>query len=138
MAIVFPSKTGKKRSVLIDAFRILAWEEYRATNKEEYKDLEFRGYEVFEVEWKAHEIHDMTYVEIVALAKSLEFAENELLNLRSNYYAKKNAMAANKLQAATSKSNGNGNGNGNTNGNGSANGAAMAMAAQEFDNGDLF
>ncbi|MEG4587232.1 hypothetical protein QUA54_18730 [Microcoleus sp. MOSTC5] len=136
MAIVFPSKTGKKRSLLIDGFRILAWEEFRATHKEELKGLEYGGYGVFEIEWNAHEIHNMTYVELVALAKSLEFAENELLNLRSNYYAKKNAMAANKPQAATSKSNGNG--NGNTNGNGSANGAAMAMAAQEFDNGDLF
>ncbi len=132
MTIVFPSKTGKKRSLLIDAFRILGWEEFRATHKEELKGLEYGGYGVFELEWKGHEIHNMTYVEIVALAKSLEFAENELLNLRSNYYAKKNAMAANKPQAATSKSNGNGNGNG------SANGTAMAMAAQEFDNGDLF
>ncbi|MEG4248730.1 hypothetical protein [Microcoleus sp. Pol10D4] len=121
MTIVFPSKTGKKRSLLIDALRILAWEEFRAVNKEEYKNLEFRGYEVFEPEWKAHEIHDMTYLEVVALAKSLEFAENELLNLRSNYYAKKNSSAT-----KTSKNNGNGNG------------AAMAMAAQEFDNGDLF
>ncbi|MEG4503853.1 hypothetical protein QUA81_13405 [Microcoleus sp. F6_B4] len=131
MAIVFPSKTGKKRSLLIDALRILAWEEFRAVNKEEYKDLQFRGYEVFEKEWAEHEIHSFSYAEVVALAKSLEFSENELLNLRSNYYAKKNDMAANKPQTSATKRNGNGNGNGNGS-------AAMAMAAQEFDNGDLF
>lgn len=105
MAIVFPSKTGKKRSLLIDAFRILAWEEFRAVNKDEYKNLEFRGYEVFEVEWKAHDIHNMTYPEVVELAKSLEFAENELLNLRSNYYGKKKSSAT-KAQSAKALTNG--------------------------------
>lgn len=133
MTITFPSKTGKKRSLLIDAFRILGWEEFRATHKEELKGLEYGGYGVFEVEWKVHEIHNMTYVEVVALAKELEFHEKDLLNLRSNYYAKKNAMAANKSQAPTTNNNGNGNGNGSGNA-----AMAMAMASQEFDNGDLF
>ncbi|MEG4594139.1 hypothetical protein QUB00_20360 [Microcoleus sp. F8_C2] len=89
MTITFPSKTGKKRSVLLDALRILAWEEYRATNKESLKNLEYGGYELFDTEWKSHEIHNMSYVELLGFAKSLEFAENDLLNLRSNYYAKK-------------------------------------------------
>ncbi|MEG5043570.1 hypothetical protein [Microcoleus sp. B4-C1] len=89
MAITFVSKTDKKRSLLIDALRILAWEEYRATNKESLKNLEYGGYEVFEAEWKIHEIHQYTYPELVTFAKSLEFAENELLNLRSIYYEKK-------------------------------------------------
>ncbi|MEG5043571.1 hypothetical protein [Microcoleus sp. B4-C1] len=105
MAIVFPSKTGKKRSLLIDAFRILAWEEFRAVTKDEYKSLEFRGYEIFELEWKAHEIHSFTYPEVVELAKSLEFAENEMLNLRSNYYAKKKSSAS-KAQSAKALTNG--------------------------------
>lgn len=129
MAIVFPSKTGKRRSLLIDALRILAWEEFRAVNKDEYKTLQFRGYEVFEKEWAEHEIHNFSYAEVVELANSLEFSENELWNLRSTYYDKKGSIAA-KSQVNKSNSNGNGNGNGN--------GAAMAMASQEFDNGDLF
>ncbi|NQE38143.1 hypothetical protein [Microcoleus asticus] len=92
MTITFLSKTAKKRSLLVDALRILAWEEYRAVNKESLKDLSYGGYEVFEAEWKVHEIHQYTYAEIVAFAESLEFAENDLLNLRSNYYAKKSNM----------------------------------------------
>ncbi|MEG4587233.1 hypothetical protein QUA54_18735 [Microcoleus sp. MOSTC5] len=92
MTITFLSKTAKKRSLLLDALRILAWEEYRAVNKESLKDLSYGGYEVFEAEWKVHEIHQYTYAEIVAFAESLEFAENELLSLRSNYYAKKGNM----------------------------------------------
>ncbi|MEG4248731.1 hypothetical protein [Microcoleus sp. Pol10D4] len=102
MAITFPSKTGKKRSILLDAFRILAWEEYRATNKESLKESQYGGYEVFEAEWKSHDIHGMSYVELLGFAKSLEFAENDLLNLRSNYYAKKGNFSR------SSKSNGSG------------------------------
>jgi hypothetical protein len=41
MAIVFMSKTAKKRSLLLDALRILAWEEYKSTNKETLKDLQY-------------------------------------------------------------------------------------------------
>ena len=47
MTINFPSKTEKKTSLLIDALRIMAWEEYKATNKDELKDLEYGGYQVF-------------------------------------------------------------------------------------------
>lgn len=47
MAITFTTKTAKKTSVLIDALRIIAWEEYKVTNKEALKDVEDSGSEVF-------------------------------------------------------------------------------------------
>jgi len=39
LKISIPSKTGKKRSLLIDALRILAWKNFRSEYKEELKDL---------------------------------------------------------------------------------------------------
>ncbi|MEG4533031.1 hypothetical protein [Microcoleus sp. D2_18a_D3] len=89
MAITFVSKTSKKRSLLIDALRILAWEEYKSTNKEALKNLEYGGYAVFDKEWQAEDIHNKGYEDLLAFAKSLEFSEAELLSIRSKYYAKK-------------------------------------------------
>ncbi|MEG4518867.1 hypothetical protein QUB11_28485 [Microcoleus sp. B6-A1] len=109
MAITFLSKTAKKRSLLIDALRILAWEEYKATNKEALKNLEYGGYAVFDKEWQAEDIHDKGYEDLLAFAKNLEFSEAELLGIRSSYYAKK-----------TTKSNRTSNGNSNV-GNANAN-----------------
>ena len=94
MAISFPSKTEKKTSLLIDALRIMAWEEYKATNKDELKDLKFGGYEVFAAEWKDEEIHKFTYLELVDFCKAIEYTPIELLNYRSEYYAKKNANSS--------------------------------------------
>ncbi|MEG5175581.1 hypothetical protein [Microcoleus sp. B3-D7] len=112
MAINIPSKTGKKRSILLDALRILAWEDYRSVNKEEIKlkKLKFGGYEMFEEEWKADDIHNMTYPELLDFVKGLEFTEGELINMRANYYAKKaksNAMAKMENQAISNNQRGN-------------------------------
>lgn len=101
MAINIPSKTGKKRSLLLDALRILAWEDYRSVNKEEIKlkKLKFGGYEMFEEEWKADDIHNITYLELLDFIKGLEFTEGELVNMRANYYAKKaKSNAMNQMQ----------------------------------------
>ena len=94
MAISFPSKTEKKTSLLIDALRIMAWEEYKATNKDELKDLKFGGYEVFAAEWKDEEIHNFTYPELIDFCKGIDYTPIELLNYRSEYYAKKNANSS--------------------------------------------
>ena len=87
MAINFPSKTEKKTSLLIDALRIMAWEEYKATNKDDLKDLEYGGYQVFAAEWKDEELHNFTYSELVDFCKAIEYTPIELMNYRSEYYS---------------------------------------------------
>jgi hypothetical protein len=113
MAITFTTQTAKKTSVLIDALRILAWEEYKVTNKEALKDVEDGGYEVFSEEWKAEEIHNFSYWELLDFIKALEYTPKDLLNYRSDYYAKeKSSSYSSQGNQKPSKSNGNGNGNG--------------------------
>ncbi len=94
MTINFPTKSEKKTSLLIDALRIMAWEEYKATNKDDLKDLEYGGYQVFAEEWKDEEIHKFTYPELVDFCKAIEYTPIELLNYRSEYYAKKNSNSS--------------------------------------------
>ena len=130
MSLNIPSRTGKKLSVLVDAFRILAWESFRSEYKEDLKDLEYGGYGVFDELWKQHEIHNFSYEEVIAYAKGLEFTEAQLVNLRNNYYAKK----AKTNNSGGNRGNGNGNGNGNVYSNGNGNGGEEpAYSSQEFD-----
>jgi hypothetical protein len=128
LTITIPSKTGKKCSILVDAFRILAWESFRSEYKEDLKDLEYGGYGVFDELWKQHEIHNFSYEEVIAYAKGLEFTEAQLVNLRNNYYAKK----AKTNTSGGNRGNGNGNGNVYSNGNGN-DGEEPAYSSQEFD-----
>jgi len=135
MTLNIPSRTGKKLSILVDAFRILAWESFRSEYKEDLKDLEYGGYGVFDELWKQHEIHNFSYEEVIAYAKGLEFTEAQLVNLRNNYYAKK----AKTNNSGGNRGNGNGNGNGNVYSNGNGNGGEEpAYSSQEFDAEDLF
>jgi len=130
MTLNIPSRTGKKLSILVDAFRILAWESFRSEYKEDLKDLEYGGYGVFDELWKQHEIHNFSYEEVIAYAKGLEFTEAQLVNLRNNYYAKK----AKTNTSSGNRGNGNGNGNGNVYSNGNGNGGEEpAYSSQEFD-----
>ncbi len=128
MSLNIPSRTGKKLSILVDAFRILAWESFRSEYKEDLKDLEYGGYGVFDELWKQHEIHNFSYEEVIAYAKGLEFTEAQLVNLRNNYYAKK----AKTNNSGGNRGNGNGNGNVYSNGNGNG-GEEPAYSSQEFD-----
>ena len=89
MAINFPSKDQKALTLLVDALRVVAWQEYKSTNKEELKDLEYGGYSVFEAEWKQHEIHKMKYLQVTQMVQDMGYTVNEMLNLRSQYYASK-------------------------------------------------
>jgi len=130
MSLNIPSRTGKKLSILVDAFRILAWESFRSEYKEDLKDLEYGGYGVFDELWKQHEIHNFSYEEVIAYAKGLEFTEAQLVNLRNNYYAKK----AKTNNSGGNRGNGNGNGNGNVYSNSNNNGGEEpAYSSQEFD-----
>lgn len=93
MAISIPSKTDKKKSLLIDAIKILAWQEYKASYIGSLKGLEL--WAIFKEEWMAEEIHSMTYAQVVAFVKDLEYSENELLNIRSEYYQNKRSYTNN-------------------------------------------
>ena len=129
MAITFLSKTAKKRSLLIDALRILAWEEYKSTNKEALKNLQYGGYAVFDKEWQAEEIHNKGYEDLLAFAKSLEFTEAELLSIRSKYYAKKTNTASTTAPV---------NNNDTSNSNIPENVYAHETISEEYDIGDAF
>ena len=89
MTIKFPSKSQKKTSLLVDALRVMAWEDYRVSNKDALKDLEYGGYQLFAEEWKKEAVHDFSCTELVEFVQGLEYSINELLNYRSEYYAKK-------------------------------------------------
>lgn len=90
MALTIPSKSIKKLTLLVDAVRILAWQEFKTTNKEALKDLEYGGYVVFQVEWEQEALHKFTYLELCNYVQNeLEYSLNEILNLRSEYYANK-------------------------------------------------
>lgn len=90
MALTIPSKSTKKLSLLVDSVRVLAWQEFKAANKEALKDLEYGGYAVFEVEWEKEALHNFTYLELCNyIQNDLEYRLNEILNLRSEYYANK-------------------------------------------------
>ncbi|MEG4084581.1 hypothetical protein [Microcoleus sp. POL10_C6] len=138
MAIVFMSKTAKKRSLLLDALRILAWEEYKSTNKEALKNLEYGGYSVFEAEWKEEKLHNNTYEELLAFAKSLEFTEVELLSIRSTYYSKKSGSAATYSPSSTSTATATASPSPTRKVNDSSVPVSAPVPEEEFDIGDLF
>jgi len=137
MAIVFLSKTAKKRSLLLDALRILAWEEYKSTNKETLKNLQYGGYAVFEAEWKEETLHNNTYEELLAFAKSLEFTEVELLSIRTTYYSKKNSGATSS-PSSTSTATATASATPIRKVNDSSDTSDVAAPPEEYDIGDLF
>jgi hypothetical protein len=95
MALTIPSKSTKKLSLLVDAIRILAWQEFKATHKEALKDLEYGGYAVFDAEWKEEALHKLSYLELCNFVQNeLEYSLNEILNSRSEYYANKRKGAS--------------------------------------------
>ncbi|MDB9315621.1 hypothetical protein PN462_21085 [Spirulina sp. CS-785/01] len=82
--ITIPSKSDKERSVILDAFRILAWQQYKQEN--EVSGLE--GYELFESEWKQHEVHGSDLTQLTQLATQLGYSLQNLKQIRQDYYAK--------------------------------------------------
>jgi len=95
MTITFRSKSMKVKSILVDALRILAWQEYKATNKDALKDLEYGGYSLFAEEWEQEEILKFDYRELQEFVTGLEYNVSELLAFRTDYYAKKNQSMRN-------------------------------------------
>jgi len=95
MTITFRTKSMKVKSILVDALRIIAWQEYKVTNKEALRDIEYGGYAVFAEEWEQEEILKFDYQELVNFVTGLEYNVAELLAFRADYYAKKNQSMKN-------------------------------------------
>lgn len=95
MKIEILSLVEKQTSLLVDAVRILAWEQFKVTYKQELRDsrLEYGGYALFDQEWKKQPYISMNLEEITAFILSLGYSVNGLLNYRIQYYAKKAAYA---------------------------------------------
>jgi len=93
MAIFIPSKTEKQISTAVDCLRVMAWQHYKATNKDlkvdgkPVKGLEL--YAMFKTEWLEHEIHQMDLTQLGNFIKSLGYTGEELLQIRSDYYEQK-------------------------------------------------
>ncbi|WP_155963720.1 hypothetical protein [Dolichospermum circinale] len=85
MTIKLVSKDDKFRSIIIDAFRILSWEQFRS----EYKVTGLDGYAKFYELWCDHEIHSMSFKELQELYDSLGYSMSDLVKIRNDYYAKR-------------------------------------------------
>ncbi|MDB9520973.1 hypothetical protein PN480_03255 [Dolichospermum circinale CS-1225] len=85
MTIKLVSKDDKFKSIIIDAFRILSWEQFRS----EYKVTGLDGYAEFYELWSVHEIHSMSFKELQNLYSSLEYTMSDLVKIRNDYYAKR-------------------------------------------------
>ncbi|MDB9490752.1 hypothetical protein PN478_09480 [Dolichospermum circinale CS-534/05] len=85
MTIKLVSKDDKFRSIIIDAFRILSWEQF----KSEYNVTGLDGYAKFYELWCDHEIHSMSFKELQELYDSLGYSMSDLVKIRNDYYAKR-------------------------------------------------
>ena len=91
MKINIPHKTDKEKSLLIDALRLLAWEQFKIDFKSENPDSKLSGLEFykteFEPEWLNYKVHSMNLQQVKDEAKSLGYTPAELMTLRSETYA---------------------------------------------------
>ncbi|MFM6603865.1 MAG: hypothetical protein ACKPKQ_22955 [Dolichospermum sp.] len=88
MTIRLVKKDDKFKSMVIDAFRILAWEQFKA----EYKVRKLEGYQAFYEIWITHEIHSMTYPQLQELYTSLDYSLGDLAKIRNDYYSKRRSI----------------------------------------------
>jgi hypothetical protein len=99
MEIRFVSVDEKYLSQLIDAIRLLAWEQFKldSRNDSQLKDKDALALyaEDFYPLWQNHEIHKMTKKQIVDMISKLGYSEAELFQKRNNYYEKKAAYKRN-------------------------------------------
>lgn len=83
--ITFISKDKKKINMIIDAFRIISWQEF----KSEYKVKGLEGYQEFFEAWSVHEIHQMSLDELGELYSDLGYSLSDLVKIRNDYYSAK-------------------------------------------------
>ena len=87
MAIHILTKAEKEASNLRDAVRIMAWSQFKADNDTDLKGLDL--YEVFKRDWEEYEIHKMDLPAIRVFVSKLGYTAEELMQLRTEYYANK-------------------------------------------------
>ena len=87
MAITILTKSEKEAANLRDAVRIMAWSQFKADNDTDLKGLDL--YEIFKVEWLMYKIHTMLLPEIHEFVSNLGYTPEELMQIRSEYYANK-------------------------------------------------
>ena len=80
--ITFVSKSTKLMGTIIDAFRILSWQEF----KSQYKVKGLEGYQEFFEAWSVHEIHQMSLNELQELYSDLGYSLSDLVKIRNDYY----------------------------------------------------
>lgn len=101
MKLNIPSKSDKEASTLRDAIRILAWESF----KQEFKSEQLSGLELYEQkfnpEWKKHEVQKMNLNELKQFIESLGYTLTELINYRSEYYAKRDLVKQKVTETST-------------------------------------
>jgi hypothetical protein len=81
--ITFTNKINKEKSLIIDAFRIIGWQEF----KSEYKVKGLEGYQEFFEAWSVHEIHQMGLNELQELYSDLGYSLSDLVKIRNDYYS---------------------------------------------------
>ncbi|MEG4455933.1 hypothetical protein [Microcoleus sp. N9_A1] len=91
MAITILTKSEKEAANLRDAVRIMAWSQFKADNDTELKGLDL--YELFKVEWLEYKIHSMLLPEILEFVKQFGYSTEELMQIRTEYYANKKEYA---------------------------------------------
>jgi hypothetical protein len=79
----------KQRLTLLDAIRIMAWEQHKLDNPDYERGLE--GYaKEFGDEWKVNPIHDKSLEELLEFIRNdLGFTTDELLEIRTEHYSEK-------------------------------------------------
>ncbi|MEG3908682.1 hypothetical protein QT979_13460 [Microcoleus sp. w2-18bC1] len=87
MAINILTKSEKEASNLRDAIRIMAWSQFKADNDTDLKGLDL--YEIFKKDWETYEIHKMDLAGIRTFVGKLGYTSDELMQIRSEYYANK-------------------------------------------------
>ena len=91
MAITILTKSEKEAANLRDAVRIMAWSQFKADNDTDLKGLDL--YEIFKVEWLEYKIHSMKLPEILEFVKQFGYSTEELMQIRTDYYANKKEYA---------------------------------------------
>lgn len=88
---LIPSQNDKNKSLLVDAFRILAWESFKVTNSVSG----LNAYETFGEAWKDHKIHSLSLQQIQQLALAKGYSVSYLLKYRTEYYTKRRLRSGN-------------------------------------------
>lgn len=92
--ITFTNKINKEKSLIIDAFRIIGWQEF----KSEYKVKGLEGYQEFFEAWSVHEIHQMSLNELQVMYSGLGYNLSDLVKIRNDYYSARRVSQESPLQ----------------------------------------